>query len=200
MAIVIEKYSPAQLDAAVSVLSNAFVTNPLHISAFGPQRIDQNRLFFRIGLRHMFSGEAFVALEDNQVRGYVHFNASPYCLPAPEEIPIAATTLLKPLGEAIPQVIKWFARWCHLDPEEPHVHLGPIGVAPEAQGEGIGSALMNRYIEHIKRQRSAGYLETDRPKNVEFYKKFGFIVRHEEQLIGAPTWYMWRPCDGEMQI
>jgi GNAT superfamily N-acetyltransferase len=200
MAIVIEKYSPAQLDAAVSVLSNAFVTNPLHISAFGPQRIDQNRLFFRIGLRHMFSGEAFVALKDNKVRGYVHFNASPYCLPAPEEIPIAATTLLKPLGEAIPQVIKWFARWCHLDPEEPHVHLGPIGVAPEAQGEGIGSALMNRYIDHIKRQRSAGYLETDRPKNVEFYKKFGFTVRHEEQLIGAPTWYMWRPCDGEMQV
>ena len=200
MAIVIEKYSPAQLDAAISVLSNAFVTNPLHISAFGPQRIDQNRLFFRIGLRHMFSGEAFVALKDNKVRGYVHFNASPYCLPAPEEIPIAATTLLKPLGEAIPQVIKWFARWCHLDPEEPHVHLGPIGVAPEAQGEGIGSALMNRYIDHIKRQRSAGYLETDRPKNVEFYKKFGFTVRHEEQLIGAPTWYMWRPCDGEMQV
>src|SRR5215831_8242090 len=103
MAIVIEKYSPAELDAAVSVLSNAFVTNPLHISAFGPQRIDQNRLFFRIGLRHMFIGEAFVALKDKQVRGYMHFNASPHCLPAPEEIPIAATTLLKPLGEAFPK-------------------------------------------------------------------------------------------------
>src|SRR5499427_3176305 len=164
--IVIEKYSPAQLDAAVSVLSNAFVTNPLHISAFGPQRIDQNRLFFRIGLRHMFIGEAFVALKNKQVRGYMHFNASPHCLPAPEEIPTAATTL-----------------------------LGPLGVAPEAQGEGIGSALMNRYIEHMKGQRAAGYLETDRLQNVEFYKKFGFIVRHEEQLIGTTTWYMWRSCD-----
>jgi GNAT superfamily N-acetyltransferase len=193
MAIVIEKYSGAQLDAVVSVLSDAFVTNPLHISAFGPQRIDQNRLFFRIGLRHMFNGQAFVALMDDQVRGYVHFNASPYCLPAPEEIPIAATTLLKPLGEAIPQVIKWFARWCHLDPEEPHVHLGPIGVTPDAQGQGIGTMLMNRYIEHLKQERSAGYLETDRPKNVEFYKKFGFVVRHEERLLGATTWYMWRP-------
>ena len=195
MAIVIEKYSAAQLDVAVSVLSDAFVTNPLHISAFGPQRIDQNRLFFRIGLRHMFNGQAFVALIDDQVRGYVHFNASPYCLPAPEEIPIAATTLLKPLGEAIPQVIKWFARWCHLDPEEPHVHLGPIGVAPDAQGQGIGTALMHRYIEHLKQERSAGYLETDRLSNIEFYKKFGFVVQREEQLIGTPTWYMWRPRD-----
>ncbi len=189
----IQKYSAERLDTTVSMLAEAFVTNPLHVSAFGSQRIDQNRLFFRIGLRHMFAGQAFVALGEGRVLGYIHFNASPYCLPAPEEIPLAVTTLLKPLGEAIPQVIKWFARWCHLDPDEPHVHLGPIGVAPEAQGQGIGTALMNRYIEHLDQERSAGYLETDKPENVEFYKTFGFVVRREELLIGTPTWYMWRP-------
>jgi len=195
VAIVIEKYSADHLETCVSVLADAFVTNPLHVSAFGSQRIDQNRLFFRIGLRRMFIGPAFVALEDGTVRGYMHCNASPYCLPPPEEIPTAVATLLKPLGAAIPRVIQWFAKWCHLDPDEPHVHLGPIAVAPEAQGKGIGTALMNRYIEHLKQERAAGYLETDRPENVEFYKKFGFIVQREEQLIGTPTWYMWRPQD-----
>lgn len=195
MMIVVEKYSPSQLDAAISVLADAFVSNPLHVSAFGPRRTDQNRLFFRIGLRRMFIGQAFVALIDNQLRGYVHFNESPYCLPSPEDVPIAAATVLKPLGEAIPQVVKWFARWCHLDPEEPHVHLGPIGVHPEAQGQGIGTALMNRYIEHVKQRQTAAYLETDRPENVEFYKKFGFVIQREEQLIGTPVWYMWRPRD-----
>jgi GNAT superfamily N-acetyltransferase len=192
MTILIEKYSAAQLDAVLSLLSEAFVTNPLHVAAFGPQRIDQNRLFFRIGLRHMFAGHAFVARVSGQVRGYVHFNASPHCLPAPEEIPTVAATVLKPLGAAIPNVINWFARWCHLDPDEPHVHLGPIGVTPELQRRGVGTALMNRYIEHLKRNQCAGYLETDRPENVEFYQKFGFVVQHREQLIGAPTWYMWR--------
>ena len=189
----IQKYSAERLDTTVSMLAEAFVANPLHISAFGPQRIDQNRSFFRIGLRHMFTGQAFVALADDKVRGYIHFNASPNCLPLPEEIPLAVTTLLKPLGEAIPQIIKWFARWCHLDPEEPHLHLGPIGVAPDAQGQGIGTALMHRYIEHLKQEQTAGYLETDQPKNVEFYKKFGFAVQHEERLIDVTTWYMWRP-------
>ena len=58
----IQKYSAERLDTTVSMLAEAFVTNPLHISAFGPQRIDQNRSFFRIGLRHMFTGQAFVAL------------------------------------------------------------------------------------------------------------------------------------------
>jgi GNAT superfamily N-acetyltransferase len=192
MAVVVKKYSAERLDECVAVLANAFVTNPLHRAAFGPGRRDQNGLFFRIGLRHMFIGSSFVALVDGAVAGYVHFNPSPYCLPAPEEIPIAMATVLKPLGEAIPQVIRWFTRWCHLDPGEPHVHLGPIGVAPDMQGRGVGTALMRRYVEHLEQQNSAGYLETDRAENVEFYKKFGFAVRHEETLIGTPTWYMWR--------
>lgn len=179
----------------ISVLAQAFVANPLHIAAFGPERIDQNRLFFRIGLREMFMGQAFVALAEDQVCGYAHCNASPHCLPAPEEVPLAASTVLKPLGEAIPRVIKWFARWCHLDPDRPHVHLGPIGVLPEMQGRGVGSALMHRYLAHLKQEQAAGYLETDRPENVEFYKKFGFVVEHEEEIIGTPTWTMWRPND-----
>ena len=192
MAIVIEKYSAKNLESVLSILANAFVTNPLYVSAFGPQRLDQARLFFRIGLRHMFIGQAFVASVDSEVSGYVHFNASPYCLPAAEEIPSVVTTVLKPLGEAIPQVIRWFARWCHLDPDEPHIHLGPIGVSPEMQGQGVGTTLMNRYIEYLKQEAAAGYLETDKPENVEFYKKFGFVVRREEEVIGTPTWYMWR--------
>jgi GNAT superfamily N-acetyltransferase len=195
MRLVVGKYSAQQLDETVAVLANAFVTNPLHVAAFGADRMDQNRLFFRIGLRHMFMGQAFVALIDGEVRGYVHFNVFPYCLPAPEDVPLAAATVLNPLGEAIPRVVKWFARWCRLDPEEPHVHLGPLGVAPGAQGHGIGTALMNRYIDHLKQGRSAAYLETDRQENVKFYKKFGFTVRREEELIGAPVWYMWRPRD-----
>jgi GNAT superfamily N-acetyltransferase len=193
-ALEVKKYSPALLDECVGVLAAAFVTNPLHTCAFGPARMDQNRLFFRIGLRHMFFGRSFVALDSGRLTGYVHFNSSPNCLPAPEEIPTAIATLLTPLGEAIPQVIRWFTRWCHLDPDEPHVHLGPIGVAPGKQRRGVGSALMRCYIEALDKQKAAGYLETDRPENVEFYRKFGFTVQRQEELIGAPVWYMWRPA------
>jgi ribosomal protein S18 acetylase RimI-like enzyme len=193
MTVEVRKYSADGLDACASVLADAFVDNPLHLSAFGKGRLDQNRRFFRIGLRHMFGGPAYVALADGAMCGYVHFNASPYCLPAPEEIPAAMAELLKPLGAAAPQVIRWFCRWCHLDPDEPHVHLGPIGVAPKLQRQGIGTALMRCYIEHLEQEKAAGYLETDRPENVEFYKKFGFVVRHEETVIGTPACHMWRP-------
>ena len=193
MTLVIEKYDASRLEATVSMLADAFVSNPLHVSAFGPAEIEQNRLFFRIGLQNMFTGHAYVALVDGQVRGYMHFNAPPYCLPPPEQIPSAATTVLKPLGAAIARVVVWFSTWCRLDPKEPHAHLGPIGVSPEAQGQGVGSALMSRYLEHLRHEGIAGYLETDRPENVKFYEKFGFAVQHEQEVIGVSTWYMWRP-------
>jgi GNAT superfamily N-acetyltransferase len=195
MPLELKKYSAALLEDCVGMLSDAFVTNPLHLSAFGPGRMDQNRLFFRIGLRHMFIGRSVVAFDGGHLCGYMHFNPWPNCLPAPEEIPTAIATLLTPLGEAIPQVIRWFSRWCHLHPDEPHVHLGPIGVAPAMQKQGVGSALMRHYVEHLERSKAAGYLETDRPENVEFYKKFGFVVQRHEELIGVSTWYMWRPAD-----
>jgi GNAT superfamily N-acetyltransferase len=194
MTVTIRKYSADRLEDCVSLLAGAFVTNPLHRAAFGSGRMDQNRAFFRTGLRHMFIGRSFMALDDRDgtVCGYVHFNAWPNCLPAPEELPRTVATQLQTLGEAIPQVIRWFGRWCHLDPDEPHVHLGPIGVAPERQRQGVGAALMRCYIEHLEQEKAAGYLETDRQENVEFYKKFGFVLRRHEELIGTPVWYMWR--------
>ena len=193
MEVLLRKYSAADADDCVSVLADAFVTSPLHLSTFGPERLDQNRRFFRLGLRNMFFGDAFIALVEGRLCGYVHFRSWPFCLPAPEEIPNAAATLLKPLGDAVPKFIQWFVRWCHLDPQEPHVHLGPIGVAPAMQRQGIGTALMNRYIEQLEKDRALGYLETDQAENVEFYRKFGFVVSHEETVIGVPTWYMLRP-------
>jgi GNAT superfamily N-acetyltransferase len=190
--IVVEPYSPKHLDAAINALAAAFVTSPLPLSAFGPDRLDRTRLFFRVGMRHMFTGPAFVALDGEEIVGYVHFNTSPLCLPPPEALPAFAAAELRPLEEAVPRVIEWFARWARLDPEEPHAHLGPIGVVPAYQGRGVGRALMNRYVEHLDGEKIEGYLETDKPVNVDFYKKFGFAVVHEEKVIGVPTWYMRR--------
>ena len=192
MAIVIEKYSAQTLESVVTVLANAFVTSPLHVCAFGPERIDRNRLLFRVGLRQMFRGEALIAVADGEIHGYAHFSPSPHCLPAPEALPRTMVPLLKALGNESALLIQWFARWCHLDPDQPHIHLGPIGVSPKAQRQGLGTALMRRYLDRLRDESLPGYLETDKLENVKFYEKFGFVVTHQEEVIGAPTWYMWR--------
>jgi ribosomal protein S18 acetylase RimI-like enzyme len=193
MDVQVKQYDSSDFDAAVSVLGDAFVTDSLHVAAFGPERLDQNQLFFRIGLEKIFTKHARVALVNGELHGYAHFAPSPSCLPPPDQVEAATTPILKPLGEAAPRVIQWLSSWCRHDPAEPHSHLGPIGVSPKVQGMGVGTALMNSYIDHLQTEGIAGYLETTSKKNVEFYRRFGFEVQREEEVIGTPNWYMWRP-------
>jgi predicted N-acetyltransferase YhbS len=82
--------------------------------------------------------------------------------------------------------------WANHDPRQPHWHLGPIGVLPQLQWQGIGSRLLLKCCEIIDQRKEAAYLETDRPENVPLYGRFGFVVTDEEQILGVTNWFMWR--------
>ena len=64
------------------------------------------------------------------------------------------------------RVGSWLSAWSKHDPSEPHAHLGPIGVDPDALGRHIGRHLMEQYCAELDRIGEAGYLETDRSENV----------------------------------
>ena len=90
------------------------------------------------------------------------------------------------------------AAWSKRDPAEPHIHLGPIGVDPKAQGRGIGHRLMERYCEELDRAAVAGYLETDRPENLDFYKQFGFQVVETAPVLGVDNYFMRRAIKADV--
>lgn len=58
------------------------------------------------------------------------------------------------------RVSAWLSAWSKHDPNQSHLHLGPIGVDPAAQGRRIGHQLMQRYCEQLDRRSEEGYLET----------------------------------------
>jgi hypothetical protein len=67
-------------------------------------------------------------------------------------------------------------------PKESMYYLWFIGVDPEYQHKGTGSSLLDDVItESIRLQRPL-YLETSTPKNIPWYKKFGFAVYQELDL------------------
>lgn len=77
-------------------------------------------------------------------------------------------------------------------PEDPHWYLAAVGVVPEQQRRGIGSALVGAFVAETDASRGSAYLETDRPENVPFYERFGFEVVREHRVLGVPVWSMWR--------
>jgi ribosomal protein S18 acetylase RimI-like enzyme len=67
-------------------------------------------------------------------------------------------------------------------PKEPISYLWFIGVNPQLQGKGIGSAFIGEVIKECERKNRPIYLETSMTKNLPFYKKFGFEIFQSLQL------------------
>ena len=79
-------------------------------------------------------------------------------------------------------------------PKEPHYYLAVLGVEPELQGRGFGSALMQPILGRCDRDQVPAYLESSKPRNVVLYERHGFRVVEELRLPkdGPPLWRMWR--------
>lgn len=79
-------------------------------------------------------------------------------------------------------------------PEEPHWYLGFLGVEPDRQGRGIGSALLEPVLARCDRERVPAYLEASTERNRRLYERHGFGLVEEIRLPGGgpPMWRMWR--------
>lgn len=98
-------------------------------------------------------------------------------------------------GQGLRVARRWAAVYQELEavhPREPHWYLSLLGVDPRLQRKGYGSALLDHWLQRADRDTWPSYLETDRPENVAFYRRFGFSVTTEVQVLGIPVWCMAR--------
>ncbi|MEU9334324.1 GNAT family N-acetyltransferase [Streptomyces sp. NPDC048290] len=80
-----------------------------------------------------------------------------------------------------------------------HEYLWLIGVAPQRQGEGLGSALMGPVLDRCDRDGTAVYLEASNARSRDLYARLGFAPYGTplELPEGGPTmWPMWRQSNG----
>ncbi len=105
-----------------------------------------------------------------------------------------------PNGEALERVFRDTARPEHLDdllatfekmeqshPDEPHWYLPMIGVEPNAQGRGLGGALMRHAVARCDHEAAVAYLESSNPRNITLYERHGFEVMGKIQVGAGPV-------------
>lgn len=81
----------------------------------------------------------------------------------------------------------------HHPHEPPHYYLPEIGVVPEWQGKGIGTALLRPMLERCDREGVPAYLEATSARNRACYERNGFEVTGEFRYPNGPSqWPMWR--------
>lgn len=173
--------------AAVGVLGTAMVDNPIHVAVFqgaGLEQRDHLTTMFTANLIDL-PGEVFLAEQEGALVGVLR------------SYPCGAASRDSEDDQPKPdkRVRHWFEVWDRHDPEEAHRHLGPVGVLPTSQGEGIGSRLMDRFCASVDAIGEPAFLETDKPENVRFYQRHGFEVIAEEEIYGVVTFFMWRSAD-----
>ncbi len=79
-------------------------------------------------------------------------------------------------------------------PRAGHYYLDSLGVEPQRQGRGLGSALMRPVLERCDAERMPAYLNAGSPRSRDLYLRHGFQVTEEFRLPdeGPPLWRMWR--------
>lgn len=92
-------------------------------------------------------------------------------------------------------VLAFLSQMAEHHPVERHWYLQFMGVDTNRQGQGLGSALLERGLARGDRDALPAYLEASSPRNRALYERHGFTVTGEIQAGDSPPmWPMWRPA------
>jgi ribosomal protein S18 acetylase RimI-like enzyme len=190
----IRELGPENFSAALELVTRAMGNNPLHVRILGDDPVRHVLRVERLQgalLRSVVArGELLGAEGTGGLAGILGMAGR---RPRPDE---AVKLVLAILARFPPGVTLrtawWLGQWVKRLPGQPFWHVGPVAVDVHLQRKGIGSALMRAFCERMDKQGSLAYLETDKPKNVAFYRKFGFEVVDEAVVLGVPNWFMAR--------
>jgi GNAT superfamily N-acetyltransferase len=182
----------AEVRAAGAVAGRALRDNAMMTFIVPDDRLGRLQIAYDTFVDRVSPG-AIGALIGPHVIGVAAFAPSDACVGATTPPALRTTPDASP-AEAVglDRARHVIAMMCRLDPEERHVHVGPVGVEPGAQGLGVGAATMRVLCDRLDADGELGWLETDKPENVVFYRRLGFDVDVEDDHLGFPVWFMSR--------
>lgn len=191
---------PDEVGDVIVVAARAFFDDPLMAYFLPTWRSQQLGLvsFFAAPIhdcaRH---GEVWGAFVDGRARGVAAW------LPPGVGLPIRGKRALDQLrrgasgafrtGGRLRAAIALMNTVAASHPSEPHWYLGVLGVDPTFQGRGLGAALLAPQHDRADAASLPCFLETQKPENLPYYRRFGYEVVDEIQ-VGAcpPIWTMER--------
>jgi GNAT superfamily N-acetyltransferase len=187
--------TPADVAGLAHTLALAFEDDPI----FGWLLPDRRRRYRKL-LRFFALEVGDVVLPSGSV--WMSPEGSGACLELPPggwRMPLRTQTLHAPqfaavFGRSLPRALITITTMERRHLREPHIYVPYIGVAPEAQGAGLGSRLLGRTLERADAASLPTYLEATSEQNAALYARLGFEHLGAFTVLGSPPlWPMRRP-------
>lgn len=183
------------MPAVCELIGAAFADNPSTLANVRGDRVRARRVM-REAVRVAKFGRpwssALVAVQEGKIVGALNAAPWPHCQLGIAQKMQTAPSMIRIWQTALPRAFTMMSKREAHDPAQAHWHIGPIGVRPDRQGYGIGTALLAEFLSTVDQQNLPAFLETDVDRNVILYQKFGFNVTRREQIVGIDTRFMWR--------
>jgi ribosomal protein S18 acetylase RimI-like enzyme len=196
-AITIRRLLDHELHIAALLLSRAMCDNPIDVRAFGgeaPHRRRSLERFYSPVLHGLYRrGQILGGFLNGEMIAVCAFAPPGHCQATlAEKVRILPTVVLANQIATAGRILQWVGAWSQRDPSQPHWHLGPVAVEPAVQGRGVGRALLADFCTRMDECAGLAYLETDKCENVRFYRRFGFAIVAEAEVLGVRNWFMSR--------
>ena len=187
--------TPAEVGALSHALAAAFEDDPI----FGWLLPDAGRRYERLA--------RFFALEVGDVilpsgTAWTTGDAVGACLELPPggwRLPLGTQARHAPgfarvFGRSLPRALVTITMMERRHLREPHFYVPYVGVAPKAQGAGLGTRLLGRTLARADAEGLPSYLEATSERNAALYERLGFEHLGAFTVLGSPPlWPMRRP-------
>jgi GNAT superfamily N-acetyltransferase len=177
-------------------LAAAFEDDPVFGWLIPPHRSERPRRlerFFGLELRHVVlpAGRAWTV--DGNLGASLELPPGRWRMPFRAQL-AHAPTFARVFGARLPHAFGLITAMERRHLREPHYYFPYVGVAPAAQGHGLGTSLMRPTLERCDREGVPAYLEATSERSAALYERLGFEHLGALRFAGSPPlWPMRRP-------
>jgi|HubBroStandDraft_2_1064218.scaffolds.fasta_scaffold272690_2 ribosomal protein S18 acetylase RimI-like enzyme len=171
-----------------SVLAAAFNHDPVFERLLPNERTRARglRRFFEIELRAVGLARGTVWTTDELDGAALSTGPGKWRMPA-HALVLHGRAFSRAFGVRLPRAATLLARVESRHVRQPHHYFPAIGVAPERQGQGLGSKLMAPTLECCDQAGLPAYLEASSERSAALYERLGFRVVRELQYGGSQS-------------
>jgi ribosomal protein S18 acetylase RimI-like enzyme len=187
--------TPSEAGPLSAALAAAFESDPV-LSWLTPNRHRRQRRlvrFFQLELRHVVLPAGRVWTVDGSAGASLELPPDNWRMPIGAQI-AHGPAFTRVFGTRLPHAFGLITAMERRHLREPHYYIPYVGVAPNAQGQGLGTTLMRPTLERCDREQLPAYLEATSERNAALYERLDFEHLGVFRLGSSPPlWPMRRP-------